>query len=54
MYGRIVKEGVTKEHVIAECFDQYAKARATQAANKSSTYTATAANKNGVTVSTRN
>lgn len=54
MYGRIVKEGVTKEHVIAECFDRYAKARATQAANKSSTYTATAANKNGITASGRN
>lgn len=54
MYGRIVKEGVTREHVIAECFDRYAKARATQAANKSSTYTATIPNKNGITASARN
>ncbi|KAG9246257.1 hypothetical protein BJ878DRAFT_417380 [Calycina marina] len=49
MYGGIVKEGITKEHVIAECFDQYSKARATQASNKPGTYTATAADKGGMT-----
>ncbi|KAH8595641.1 hypothetical protein B0O99DRAFT_622356 [Bisporella sp. PMI_857] len=47
MYGGIVKEGVTKEQVISESFDRFAKARATQAKNKSATYTKSKPNKSG-------
>ena len=51
MYGGIVKEGVTKEQIIADCYDRYAKARSTQTKNKPSTYTATSGNKSGTTAS---